>query len=266
MPVSQSEPSLSRPLIEFRSVSKAFWKKPLKKSGAGRKKTRHVVLDDITAEFPRGRSVALLGQKGVGRTTFLRLISGKEFPDRGRVLKHGSMAPLGGFPGLSRTLSGRENCRFIARLYGIERRNLERFIEEFTDLGPQFNHPVSTYTRAMRFRVSLGLFMAPDFDCYLFDGGIWLGDAGVRERAQALFDAKRQAASVVLASNSPTQIRAYCNMGAILHAGRLHLFDDLEEAIRVFQSIGGMLFEGEPEAPDEIQSEERDSEDDNDIF
>jgi capsular polysaccharide transport system ATP-binding protein len=257
---------LSRPLIEFRSVFKAYWKKPPKKSGASRKKTRHVVLEDCTAEFPRGRSVAILGEKGAGKTTLLRLIAGSEFPDRGRVLKHGSMAPLGGFPGLSRVLSARENCRFVARLYGIEIRNLERFIEEFTDLGPQFNNPVGTYTKAMRSRVSLGLLMAPDFDCYLFDGGIWFGDAAVRERARAVFDAKRQSASLVLASNSPTQIRAYCDMGAILHDGRLHLFDDVEEAIRAFQDLGGMLVEGEVEAPDEPEWQAREAEEDRDLF
>ena len=253
-------------MFEFRRVSKAFWKKGPKKPGGRRKKVRQVILEDCTAVFPRGRSVALLGEKGAGKSTILRLMSGIEFPDRGRMLRNARMAPLGGFPSLSRNMSGRQNCRFIARLYGIDVRSLERFMEEFTELGEQFNKPVSTYNGMMKSRMAIGLFMAPDFDCYLFDGGIWFGDPVVRERAQAMFEIKRQSASVILASNNPTQIRAYCNMGAVLHQGRLQLFEDLEEAITAFQSIGGALVDAEVQAPEEKLPVAREPDDDSEIF
>lgn len=220
-------------MIEFRNVSKAYRKK----------KVKNVILDDCSAEFPQGRHIGLLGRKGTGKSTVMRLISGSEFPDSGRIRRNVRISPPLGVTGLKGTMSARENCRFLARIYGMDTRGVERFVEEFTELGKRFDESIESYPRAMRSRVKVALSMAVDFECYLIDGGLSFGDAVVRERAEAMFKAKRETASIILVTHSPSQIRKFCDMGVVLHDGQLHFYDDLEDAIRVFQDLGGTLSE-----------------------
>ena len=257
---------MAAPIIQFRDVRKSYTKKGPKTASGARKRIQQVILSDCTTEFPRDRSVAVLCEDKAERSTLMRLIAGTELPDRGRVLRTGQVSPIGVVAGISKALSARQNCRFISRLYGLDGAKVERFVQEFAELGDRFTSPVESYPKALRGRVSMALSMAPNFDCYLFDGGIWLGDPVVRERARAIFDVKRRSASIILGTNSPTQIRTYCNMAAILHGGRLVVFEDLEEGLRAFQNIGGSLFESDIGPPEEAQDDSDRNDSDDGIF
>ena len=112
----------------------------------------------------------------------------------------------------------------MARIYGLETRSVERFVEEFAEIGKYFDMPVATYSSGMKARVSFGVSMAVDFECYLIDETLSVGDGIFKARADAIFAAKRERASIILVSHSPGTIRNYCDMGAVLSRGRLQAF------------------------------------------
>ena len=97
--------------------------------------------------------------------------------------------------------------------------------------------PVATYSSGMKARVSFGVSMAVDFECYLVDEALSVGDGIFKARADAIFAAKRERASIIMVSHSPGTIRNYCDMGAVLSRGRLKLYDKLEDAIEAYQAV-----------------------------
>jgi capsular polysaccharide transport system ATP-binding protein len=147
--------------------------------------------------------------------------------------------PLGFSGSFKGNLTGRENCRFVARIYGLEPRSVERFVDEFADIGKYFDMPVATYSSGMRARVSFGVSMALDFECYLVDESLSVGDAVFRSRCDAAFAAKRKHACMIMVSHSMSMLRNYCNMGAVLSGGRLSLYDNLDDAIREYEGLTG---------------------------
>jgi capsular polysaccharide transport system ATP-binding protein len=214
-------------LIEFHGVSKTY-RSP---------RATKVILNGFTGEFPRGRNIGLLGVSGAGKSTLLRLIAGTELPDKGRIRRQAFVSFPVGFSAFKSTLSGRENCRFVARIYGLNTRSVERFVEDFAELGKYFDMPIATYSSGMRSRISFGLSMAIDFECYLVDEALSVGDGLFKARADAMFEVKRKHASLIMVSHNPATIRRYCDMGAVLSNGELSLFDALDDAVQYYQSI-----------------------------
>jgi capsular polysaccharide transport system ATP-binding protein len=218
-------------VIEFQGVSKAY----------GGARARKVILDNFSGEFPSGRNIGLLGVNGAGKSTLIRLISGTEEPDRGRIRRHAFVSFPVNFAAFKGNLSGRENCRFVARIYGVDVRSVERFVEEFAEIGRYFDMPIATYSSGMRSRISFGLSMAIDFDCYLVDEALSVGDGVFRARAEALFEAKAKTANLIIVSHNPGTVSKYCDMGAVLSNGELLLFDKLDDAVAHYQKITNNL-------------------------
>jgi capsular polysaccharide transport system ATP-binding protein len=214
-------------MIEFHNISKAY------RTSKGKK----VIIDNFSGVFPRGRNIGLLGVNGSGKSTLIRMIAGIEYPDRGRIKRRVRVSYPLGLTGLKANLSGRENCRFVARVYGLDVRSVERFVEEFAEIGKYFDMAVCTYSSGMRSRVNFGISMAVDFECYLLDEALSVGDGIFRARADAIFEAKRNRASMILVSHSPQTIRQYCDMGAVLSKGRLRLYDNLDDAVDEYDAI-----------------------------
>ena len=193
------------------------------------------VLDDITVTFPGGKNIGILGFNGAGKSTLLRLIGGIEPPDRGTIRRRGTVSwPIaftGAFPG---TLTGRENARFVGRLYGAEPGEIEAFAEDFAELGEYFDMPVRTYSSGMRARLGFAVSMAVEFDCYLVDEATEAGDWRFRAKCQRAFRDRGARATVVMVSHNEETIRRNCEVGAVLSSGKLTLYDDIKEAIAVY--------------------------------
>jgi capsular polysaccharide transport system ATP-binding protein len=214
-------------VIEFHNVSKAYMAS----------KSKKVILDNFSGEFPRGRNIGLLGVNGAGKSTLLRLIAGTEYPDRGRIRRRVFVSFPVNFAAFKGNLSGRENCRFVARIYGVSIRSVERFVEEFAEIGKYFDMPIATYSSGMRSRISFGLSMAIDFDVYLVDEALSVGDGIFKARADALFQAKAKQANLIIVSHNPGTVRRYCDMGAVISNGQLLMFDKLDDAVKHYEAI-----------------------------
>jgi capsular polysaccharide transport system ATP-binding protein len=196
------------------------------------------VLDNVSAVIRPGDTVGILGRNGTGKSTLMRMLGGVEYPSSGRIERRMSVSwPLANGVGVQASLSGADNARFIARIYGQPVRQVLDYVEAFAELGPYLFMPVRTYSSGMMSRLLFAMSLAVDFDCYLIDEGASAGDQRFVARArQALSDRLRNR-SVVLVSHFAGHIRTFCRTGAVLHDGSLTFYEDLDEAIATYEAL-----------------------------
>lgn len=195
----------------------------------GKKK---VVADGITMEFPSRSSVALLGRNGAGKSSLLKMIAGTLDPTSGRIVTSGTISWPVGFAGsFHGELTGAQNTRFVARIYGVDTDELVDFVEDFAGLGNHFYLPFRTYSSGMKSRLAFGISMGIPFDTYLVDEVTAVGDQLFRERSAALFKSRMENAGAIVVTHAMSQVRELCDAAAILEDGHLTFFDDVEAAI-----------------------------------
>ena len=195
---------------------------------------RKTVADNISAVFPSGVSVGLMGRNGAGKSTLLKILAGTTDPTSGRVLSDGSVSfPVGLASSMHPNLTGAQNTRFVARIYGVDTDALTRFVEDFADIGNHFYLPVRSYSSGMRGRLSFGINMGLKFDTYLIDEITAVGDAEFADKSRAVFLDRLNNAGAVFVSHAVPLLRRMCTAGAVLEKGKLQYFDDLDEAIHV---------------------------------
>ncbi len=195
----------------------------------GRRKT---VARDITAVFPTGVSVALLGRNGAGKSSLLKMISGEMLPTSGDILSDGTISWPVGFAGsFHRELSGEQNCRFLARVYGIDTDEMVAFVKDFAELGEHFQLPIRTYSSGMKARLAFGVSMAVPFDTYLVDEVSAVGDAAFKSKSNRVFNERMAKSGAIVVSHSMGMLRKTCQAGAVLEDGRLSYYHDIEDAI-----------------------------------
>jgi capsular polysaccharide transport system ATP-binding protein len=199
---------------------------------------RREILRGINATVERGDAVGILGRNGAGKSTLMRVMSGVEAPTRGRVRRLMSISwPLGSGFGLQASLSGADNARFIARIYGQDVRETLDFVQSFSEIGQYFYEPVRTYSAGMMGRLLMGLSFAVKFDCYLVDEIISAGDQRFVQRCQQMLEDRLGNASLLMVSHFADHIRQYCRTAVVLRNGQLELYEDIDEGIAVYQSL-----------------------------
>ena len=204
-------------------------------SHGGRRKQ---VLNGVNLIIDRGDRVGLLGRNGAGKSTLIKLIGGVEMPTSGKVTRSMTVSwPLGFAGGFQGSLTGLDNARFIARIYQREYSDIRRFVEDFTEMGKQLRMPVKTYSSGMRARLAFALSLAIEFECYLIDEIILVGDQNFQRKCQVEMFEKRQDRSMLVASHSPEFIRSFCNKAVIVHDGQATLLDDVNEAIEQYDRL-----------------------------
>lgn len=209
-------------MIVLQNLTKTF-------SIQGQRKT---VADRINATFPTGVSVGLLGRNGAGKSTLLKLIAGTTHPTSGRVLSTGNVSfPVGLASSLHPDLTGAQNTRFVARIYGVDTEYLMSFVEDFAELGKHFHLPVRTYSSGMGGRLSFGINMGIQFDTYLIDEITAVGDAAFKAKSRDLFLKRMRKAGAVYVSHSMGAIKELCTAGAFLENGHLTYFESIDDAI-----------------------------------
>src|SRR5258706_12386273 len=195
------------------------------------------VLDGINFQLDRGRNVGILGRNRAGKSTLIRLLSGAEKPNSGRIHRHMSVSWPLAFTGAFQThLTGLDNLKFICRVYGVDWKPLVPFVEEFTELGLYFREPVMHYSAGMTMRLAFALSMAIEFDCFLIDEGLAVGDSRFGDRCHVELFQKRKDRAFILVSHDPNIIKLYCERACVLHQGRLHNFDSVDAAYDFYEA------------------------------
>lgn len=199
---------------------------------------RKVVLNFVTLNFEPGRSYGILGINGAGKSTLMRILAGTELPNSGSVRRTVRVSwPLGFAGGLHPGMTGRENVQFVARIYGHDVRKVTEFVEDFAEIGPYLDAPTKTYSSGMMQRVAFGLSMAIDFECYLIDEVMAVGDARFQSRCRTEFKKRKEYADIIMISHSIPDILEYCERGLVLANGQLHYFSNIDDAVEMYKRL-----------------------------
>jgi capsular polysaccharide transport system ATP-binding protein len=203
---------------------------------------RHkVVARNIDVTFPTGVSVALLGRNGAGKSSLLKMIAGTMDPDQGEILSDGAISWPVGFSGsFHPELTGAQNVRFVARVYGVDTNTLIEFVEDFADLGQHFHLPFRSYSSGMRSRLAFGTSMGIKFDTYLVDEVTSVGDAAFKQKSEKVFKARMADSGAIVVSHGLPMLKRMCQAGAVLENGELVYFDEVDDAIAYYEDIAGI--------------------------
>jgi capsular polysaccharide transport system ATP-binding protein len=193
-----------------------------------------IILRGAYGKIARGEKVGILGRNGSGKSTLVRMLGGVEAPTKGRISRSMTLSwPIGMAAGFAGQLSGADNTRFIARLYGRDIEKITNFVADFSELGEYLRMPLMTYSSGMRTRLALAVSLAVDFDCYLVDEALAVGDT----RFGRAFAEKIERSGLILVSHSPALVRRLCTRAAVLDQGILTFYDDLDEALATYNSL-----------------------------
>lgn len=196
-----------------------------------------VVLDSVNLTIHPGEKIGILGRNGAGKSTLIRLISGAELPTSGQVHRHMSISwPLAFSGGFQTSLTGLDNLRFICRVYGADIESAIPRVEEFSELGIYLREPMKKYSSGMRARLAFAISLAIDFDCFLIDEVVAVGDSRFHQKCEIELFEKRKDRAMIIVSHQPEQIVAHCDRAAVLHGGKIHCFDDVNHAYEFYQA------------------------------
>jgi len=193
------------------------------------------LFSDLTFDLGRSGRIALLGRNGQGKSTLIKMLGGVVPQTTGQIYwRMSSSWPIGFGGGFQGSLTGNDNIRFLARIYEREFGTLHQRVENFAELGSALHQPVKFYSSGMRARLAFGLSLAIDFDCYLIDELMAVGDARFQRKcAEELFEHRGERAFIIASHDMPT-IRERCDRAVIIDSGKCKVFDDVEEAIEIY--------------------------------
>jgi capsular polysaccharide transport system ATP-binding protein len=196
------------------------------------------ILDSISFEVAHGEKIAVLGRNGAGKSTLVKVIGGVEAASAGHIHRGMFMSwPLGFAGGLGMEMTGIDNVRFIARLYDRPVKEMVDFVDDFAELGKQMMLPMKYYSSGMQMRLAFALTIAIDFECFLIDEVLAVGDARFHQKCHDALFVQRKGCAMILISHDTQTIRNYCDKALVLKAGRARLFDDLDFAIKIYQTL-----------------------------
>lgn len=217
-------------MIQLENVSKYY----------GTPSGRHFVLDDVSFTIPEKSHVGVLGPNGAGKSTLMRLFAGVDVPNKGKIIRTGSISwPMGLANSMQGSLTGKENAKFACRIQGIPGKEIDPTIagiRQFASLGDYFDMPVRTYSSGMRARLNFSIAMAFVFDCYIIDELTAVGDKNFRDKSARVFKEKRNSASFIKVSHNLMELKEECDMGLVLDKGKVTLYDSIDEALDVYKS------------------------------
>lgn len=203
----------------------------------GTRQGDRLVLDHVNLTLERGRNIGILGRNGAGKSTLIRILSGAEQATSGHIHRGMSVSWPLAFTGAFQThLTGLDNLRFVCRIYGVDWKPLVPFVEEFTELGLYLREPVLHYSAGMMMRLAFALSMAIEFDCFLIDEGMAVGDSRFGDKCHRELFEKRRDRAFILVSHDPNLIRMYCERAAVLHQGRLLDFESVDAAYEFYET------------------------------
>jgi capsular polysaccharide transport system ATP-binding protein len=201
-----------------------------------------LVLDKLNLTLSKGEKIGILGRNGAGKSTLIRLISGAELPTSGQIKRGMTISwPLafgGAFQG---SLTGLDNLKFICRIYDAPIAPAIPFVEDFTELGSYLREPVKKYSSGMRARLAFAVSMAVEFDCFLIDEVIAVGDSRFHEKCRVELFEKRKDRSLILVSHDPGYIRQHCDRAAVLVDGKLHDFKKIDDSFSFYEESTNRL-------------------------
>jgi len=218
-------------MIELINVSKFY------KTANGKK----YVLKNVNQIIPADVNVGILGRNGAGKSTLLRMLGGIDFPNSGAIVSNKTFSwPMGLAGGFQGSMTGRQNVKFVCRIYGKSDAEILQAIEsveKFAEIGDYFDMPIKIYSSGMKSRLSFGLSLVFDFDYLIIDETLSVGDKNFQVKSKAALRKKIENCNVLLVSHSMPILKEICQAGIVVHAGKMYYFDDINDAIKTYEKI-----------------------------
>jgi len=218
-------------MIELQGVTKYF------RTTLGKK----YILKDVSFAIPSNVNIGILGRNGAGKSTLMRMLGQIEFPNQGKILSDKTFSwVMGVGGGFQNNMTGRANVKFVCRIYGKSKEEIDRaiaYVKEFSELGDYFEMPIRTYSSGMKSRLTFGLSLAFDFDYLLIDETLSVGDARFRKKSKEALMKKIESCNVLLVSHDMGTLRDICDVGIVSNNAQLHFFDDINDAIKMYETI-----------------------------
>lgn len=217
-------------MIELRDICKSY---PIHHGRAER-----MVLKQVNLRVGRGEKWGILGRNGAGKSTLIRIISGADRPHSGSVTRGMSISwPLAFGDAFQGSLTGRDNARLISRVYNVDFEKTLAIVEDFAELGTYLNEPVKSYSSGMRSRLAFAISMSIEFDCFLIDEGMSVGDHRFHKKCDIELFEKRGDRAMIIVSHQIDIIREHCDHAAVLEDGRLTVYDGVDAAIAAYEAL-----------------------------
>lgn len=204
---------------------------------------RKFVFRDLSFDIPEDLNVGLIGRNGAGKSTLMRLLSAVDQPDSGKIITRGRLSwPVGLKGGMQKNLTGRDNVKFVCRILGVRHGAMQEkicYVQEFADIGDYFDQPVSTYSSGMQARLAFGTSMAFEFDYYLIDEVMAVGDAAFKRKSRQVFNQRLQDSKLILVSHNMDLVKRMCNVVVHLDQGRATVYSSVRAGIAAYRKAGG---------------------------
>ena len=199
------------------------------------------ILKNVTLTIPEDVNVGILGRNGAGKSTLLRMLGGIDFPTVGAITSDKTFSwPMGLSGGFQGSMTGRQNVKFVCRIYGKREEEIKDIIvsvQAFAEIGDYFDMPIKIYSSGMKSRLSFGLSLAFDFDYLIIDETLSVGDENFKKKAKAALAKKIETCNVLLVSHSMNDLRKICSAGILVDDGKLYYYENIDDAIKAYYEI-----------------------------
>jgi len=201
-------------------------------------------LREVSITIRQGEAVGVIGRNGSGKSTLLRLVAGLLRPTSGQLLiardtRIGTMVELG--VGFHPELTGRDNARMNASIYGFSRREIDAMlpaIVDYSGLAHFIDQPLKNYSAGMQMRLGFAVAAQIDPDILLLDEIFAVGDAEFQKRCLATIQGLRARGKTILfVSHSPESIETVCDRVCVLDEGRLQFDGAVREGLAFYNGL-----------------------------
>ena len=196
------------------------------------------VLRGISFRVGAGERLGILGANGSGKSTLIKILSGIMLPTSGTVRRGLTLSwPLalsGGFEG---QLTGYDNVKFLSQVYNLPLRETFEYVSDFSELGQSMHLPVRYYSDGMRMRLAFALSLSMNFECYLIDEVILVGDRRFQIKCHDELFSRRKHCGMIMAVHDANVVKEYCQAALILKDGRARILTDLTLAARIYGGL-----------------------------
>ena len=207
-------------------------------------KTKHgkkYILKNVSMTIPEHTNIGILGVNGAGKSTLLRMLGGIDFPNSGRIYSNKTFSwPMGLAGGFQGSMTGRQNVKFVCRIFSKSEEEIKtiiEFVKDFSELGDYFDMPIKDYSSGMKSRLSFGLSLAFDFDYILIDETLSVGDTRFKKKSKEALMKKIETSNVLMVSHSMNDLKNICDAGIVVNSGNIEYYENIEDAIKEYNNL-----------------------------
>lgn len=192
-----------------------------------------IAVKDISLTVKKGEIFGLLGPNGAGKTTTINILLGLLKPDRGicKIFQRDSikigediyekMGVVFEEKNLYLRLTGYQNLRFFADLYGVNHDLIDHLLDKY-DLSEAASRQVQTYSKGMRQRLLICRALLNDPELLILDEPTdGLDPVSLKIIHDSLQELKKQGKTILLCTHYMEEAERLCDRLAFIHNGEI---------------------------------------------